>query len=73
MALEDDHVPFLELGVLAVDIIEVDYGPFNLYWHTKYDTIEKCSPTSLAIVAHVFLTTLASPETNLSSQPALLP
>jgi hypothetical protein len=39
--------------VPAVDIIDPDYGPFNLYWHTKYDTIEKCSPASLAIVARV--------------------
>jgi Zn-dependent M28 family amino/carboxypeptidase len=68
-AIEDDHVPFLELGVPAIDIIDLDYGPFNLYWHTTYDTIGKCSPASLAIVARVVLATLAALETNLPSQP----
>ncbi len=67
--IEDDHLPFLELGVPAVDIIDLDYGPFNLYWHTKYDTIEKCSLASLAIVARVVLATLAALETNSPSQP----
>ena len=67
--IEDDHVPFLELGVPAVDIIDLDYGPRNLYWHTRYDTIEKCSPASLAVVARVVLATLAVLEANLCSQP----
>ena len=67
--IEDDHLPFLELGVPAVDIIDLDYGPFNLYWHTKYDTVDKCSPASLAIVARVVLATLAALETNSPSQP----
>ncbi len=67
--IEDDHIPFLELGVPAVDIIDLDYGPFNLYWHTKYDTVDKCSPASLAIVARVVLATLAALETSSPSQP----
>jgi Zn-dependent M28 family amino/carboxypeptidase len=61
-AIEDDHLPFLELGVPAVDIIDLDYGPFNLYWHTGYDTVDRCSPASLAIVARVVLATLAAPK-----------
>jgi Zn-dependent M28 family amino/carboxypeptidase len=68
-AIEDDHIPFLELGVPAVDIIDLDYGPFNLYWHTRYDTVDKCSSASLAIVARVVLATLTALETNLPSQP----
>ena len=68
-AIEDDHVPFLELGVPAVDIIDLDYGPFNLYWHTRYDTVDKCNPASLAIVARVVLATLAALETTLPSRP----
>ncbi len=67
--IEDDHLPFLELGVPAVDIIDLDYGPFNLYWHTKCDTVDKCSPASLAIVARVVLATLAALETNSPSHP----
>jgi hypothetical protein len=29
-AIEDDHVPLLELGIPAVDIIDLDYWPFNV-------------------------------------------
>jgi hypothetical protein len=68
-AIEDDHVPFLELGVPAIDIIDLDYGPFNLYWHSRSDAVDKCSPASLAIVARVVLATLAALETTLSSGP----
>jgi hypothetical protein len=67
-AIEDDHVPLVELGV-PVDIIDLDYGPFNLYWHAPYDTVDKCSPASLAIVGRVVLATVAALETNLPSQP----
>ena len=65
--IDDDHAPFLDLGVPAVDIIDLNYGPFNLYWHTRYDTLDKCSPASLAIVSRVVLATLAVLETNLPS------
>ena len=43
--------------------------PFNLYWHTRYDTVDKCNPASLAIVARVVLATLAALETTLPSRP----
>jgi Zn-dependent M28 family amino/carboxypeptidase len=39
----DDHTPFLERGLRAVDIIDFDY-PF---WHTTQDTPDKVSPVSL--------------------------
>lgn len=39
----DDHVPFLNRGIPAVDIIDFDYP----YWHTVEDTAEKASPDSL--------------------------
>lgn len=42
----DDHIPFLEAGVPAVDIIDFDYP----YWHTTADTADKVSPQSLEIV-----------------------
>lgn len=42
----DDHVPFLEAGVPAVDIIDFDYP----YWHTSQDTLDKISARSLFIV-----------------------
>jgi len=44
----DDHVPFLQKGIPAVDIIDFDYP----YWHTQEDTLDKISPNSLEIVGH---------------------
>jgi glutaminyl-peptide cyclotransferase len=49
----DDHIPFIQAGVSAVDIIDFDYGPNNAYWHTAQDTIDECSPQSLQIVGRV--------------------
>lgn len=43
----DDHVPFLEAGFPAIDLIDFDYGPDNSWWHTKEDTIDKVSVESL--------------------------
>jgi len=39
----DDHTPFLERNIPAVDIIDFDYP----YWHTVEDTADKVSPESL--------------------------
>jgi Zn-dependent M28 family amino/carboxypeptidase len=39
----DDHLPFLQIGVPAVDIIDFDYP----YWHTISDTFDKVSADSL--------------------------
>jgi Zn-dependent M28 family amino/carboxypeptidase len=54
----DDHVPFVNAGVSAVDLIDFDYGPNNIYWHTAQDTPEHCSPQSLAIVGRVVAASL---------------
>ncbi|MFH1734129.1 MAG: M28 family peptidase [bacterium] len=50
-AVYDDHVPFIELGIPAVDLIDFDYP----YWHTIQDTPEHCSKSSLASVGRVVL------------------
>ena len=53
----DDHTPFLEAGIPAVDIIDFDY-PF---WHTASDTSDKVSSKSLQIVGEtlrVWMSTL---------------
>jgi len=42
----DDHTPFLEKGIPAVDIIDFDYP----YWHTVSDTTDKVSAESLHAV-----------------------
>jgi hypothetical protein len=50
----DDHQPFLELGIPAIDIIDFDYP----YWHTLSDTQENISSESLAIVGNTLITWL---------------
>ncbi len=57
-AYEDDHVPFVNAGVAAVDLLDFDYGPRNSFWHTAKDTLDKCGPGSLAVVGSVVLATL---------------
>jgi Zn-dependent M28 family amino/carboxypeptidase len=39
----DDHLPFLERGIPAIDMIDFDYP----YWHTTADTADKVVPQSL--------------------------
>ena len=45
--VKDDHVPFMDKGFKAVDLIDFDYGPGNSYWHTPQDTVDKISEESL--------------------------
>ena len=51
----DDHVPFLQAGIPALDLIDFDYPA----WHTVEDLPDKCSPESLESVAKVLLHSLA--------------
>jgi glutaminyl-peptide cyclotransferase len=54
MATDDDHMPFVKLGVPAIDLIDFDYPP----WHTDDDTIDKVGAQSLEIVGTVLLETI---------------
>jgi len=47
----DDHIPFIQVGVPSVDIIDIDY-PF---YHTTEDTLDKISAASLQIVGDTIL------------------
>ena len=58
MAVEDDHLPFVERGVPSIDVIDLDYGPNNSYHHTAKDTLDKISARSLTIDGDVFLETI---------------
>jgi Zn-dependent M28 family amino/carboxypeptidase len=58
-AYEDDHVPFVRVGVPAVDLIDYNYGPGNRYWHSPEDTLDKVSARSLQVVGEVLLETLS--------------
>lgn len=60
--VEDDHIPFLQAGVPAVDLIDLDYAP----WHTAGDTLDKVSARSLQIVGDVVLAALPAIEARLA-------
>ena len=58
IAVDDDHRPFLALGVPCADLIDLDYGYGNVFHHSPQDTIDKLSPKSLQIVGDVILQTV---------------
>ena len=45
----DDHIPLLEAGVPAVDLIDFDYAA----WHTSADTLGNVSGESLAEISRI--------------------
>ena len=50
-AIIDDHNPFIDAGIPALDIIH--HAPFPWYWHTLEDTPDRCSASSLEVVGRV--------------------
>lgn len=53
-SMEDDHTPFLEARMPAIDMIDFDYP----YWHTTQDTADKVSPESLYVIGRTLLSWL---------------
>jgi hypothetical protein len=47
----DDHIPFLNAGIPAVDVIDFGFPE----WHTLRDTPDVCDPASLDAVGSVLL------------------
>ncbi len=58
----DDHEPFLQAGVDAVDIIQLNGYP---YWHRADDTIDKVSARSMKIVGETVVASLPKIEQHL--------
>jgi Zn-dependent M28 family amino/carboxypeptidase len=59
--VSDDHVPFLEAGVPALDVIDFTFGGDTrpgTYWHTTEDTLDKVCPESLDAVGEPALRVL---------------
>jgi glutaminyl-peptide cyclotransferase len=52
--ITDDHVPLLDAGIHAIDVIDLDYP----YWHTTEDTADKLSERSLQVVGDVAVAVL---------------
>ena len=63
--IEDDHIPFLEAGVQAVDIIDLNHYAEMGWWHTREDTLDKISARSLQVVGDVLLDALPGIEARL--------
>lgn len=51
--ITDDHVPLQQVGIRAIDLIDLDYGPGNSWHHSPDDTIDKVSQASLQAVGDV--------------------
>ena len=54
----DDHLSLCAGGVPTIDIIDFDY----VYWHTEFDTVDKCSPEALANVGRVLAEIVYNPS-----------
>jgi Zn-dependent M28 family amino/carboxypeptidase len=52
----DDHTAFINAGIAAVDLIDIDY-PF---WHTTHDTVDKVSSRSLNVIGDTLFSWLIS-------------
>ncbi len=51
ISLLDDHIPLIQRGIPAVDLIDFEYP----YWHTASDTPDKCSAESLGRIGRLVL------------------
>lgn len=56
--MEDDHTPFVDAGVNAIDLIDYDFGPGNRYWHAPFDTYDKLGAGGFQAVGETALSVL---------------
>jgi Zn-dependent M28 family amino/carboxypeptidase len=63
LPIEDDHLPFKNVGIPVVDLIDLNYGLGNAFHHTSEDTLDKLSPDSLQVVGDVTLETIRALNT----------
>lgn len=49
---DDDHMPFVKMGVNAVDLIDFDTSK-KTYWHTPEDTLDKLAVHSFEVLGAV--------------------
>ena len=59
-AIADDHIPFLNQGVKALDLI--DFDSQSSFWHTPQDTMDKLSPESFETVGRVVVRVITDLE-----------
>jgi Zn-dependent M28 family amino/carboxypeptidase len=51
--IEDDHLPFVNAGVRALDVI--DFESQGTFWHTQSDTMDKLDAHSFQVVGNVVM------------------
>jgi len=49
----DDHLPLNRAGLPTIDVIDFEYGPGNVLWHTPQDIPENTSAETLRMVGEV--------------------
>jgi Zn-dependent M28 family amino/carboxypeptidase len=59
-SVADDHMPFINEGVKALDLI--DFDSQSTFWHTPQDTMDKLSPESFEIVGRVVVRVIGDLE-----------
>jgi len=64
-AIQDDHIPFLDVKIPCADIIDLDYDP---WWHKEGDTLDKISAVSMEKVGKLVLAVLPRLEKRLSGR-----
>jgi hypothetical protein len=57
-AVMDDHIPFLSVGIPAIDLIDLS----DPAWHTTGDLPENCSPEALAEMGELVLAIIRAAE-----------
>jgi Zn-dependent M28 family amino/carboxypeptidase len=58
--IDDDHMPFINAGVRAADLI--DFDSQNTFWHKPADTMDKLSARSFEIIGAVLMKTIEELE-----------
>lgn len=61
VSIQDDHVPLIEAGLPTMYLMDFTYGGSTSpgkFWHTKDDTVDHLSDSSLSIVGEILLRAL---------------
>jgi hypothetical protein len=67
--MDDDHRPFMQVGIDSIDLIDFSYGPGNRYWHAPFDTYDKLGADSFQAVGQTVLTALPLLAERLDGKP----
>ena len=66
--IHDDHLSFMAVGIPSLDLIDLEYGPYNSFWHTEQDVPANCSKASLSAIGRIVLYGLGALESEPSAR-----